>query len=266
MSSEKNVAFRSALSGYNREDVNKYILEMNREFEEREHTLKEEAECVSAQLAEISAQSQQLKKQLLEAEAVIAALRESSDLLKEKNAALTEQLHAASAQADTSALCQQKAEAEIIRLQAELQKQTELSQASEKSLKYDQISAQIGDIMINANTSADQIVASANTEAARIMAETEEEAMYIRTRLSDTADEMLSAISERLHISTDHCLTEILSTLRDMRDASDALVRDFGKKAGDLSEKIEEYHTSVSDTVSRSLSDMDVKYGIRKKQ
>ena len=36
MAKQRDVAFRSAMSGYNRKDVNAYIIEINRDFEARE--------------------------------------------------------------------------------------------------------------------------------------------------------------------------------------------------------------------------------------
>ena len=139
------------------------------------------------------------------------------------------------------------------------------TETSAKSLKYDQISSQIGDIMINANSSAEQIIATANSEAGRIMAETEEEAISIRTRLSDAADEMLSSISDRLHLSAENCLSELVASLREMRESADALLRDFEKRGQDLNAKIDYHHTGVTDSVARSLKELDEKYGIRKK-
>ncbi len=265
MANGKNVAFRSALSGYNREDVNRYILEMNRDFEERENSIKEASESQSAQLEEMHALIDSLRKEKEEAEAVIAVLRENTDQLKEENTALKERLQNAESRVDILSGQVDAAEKESASLRSELVKRTQDTEASAKSLKYDQISSQIGDIMINANSSAEQIIAAANTEAGRIVAETEEEAIYIRTRLSDTADEMLSGISERLHLSTENCLSELMSALREMRDSTDALLHDFEKRNLEMSEKINCYHAGVSDTVTKALKEMDEKYGIRKK-
>jgi len=260
MANEKNIAFRSALSGYNREDVNRYILEMNRNFEEQELALRRAAEEAAAHLDTLTAEKEELTRAKEEAERVIAAHRENADRLKEENTLLREK-------ADSAAARLEDAMKKISALEAELTecRNTPASaEASEKSQKYDQISAQIGDIMIGASSSADKIIAAANAEAGRIMAETEEEAIYIRSRLSDTADEMLTSISGRLHVSTDHCVTELMTALREMRDSASALIRDFEKRSSDLSDKIDYYQSNVSETIAASLAEMDEKYGIRK--
>lgn len=265
MANGKKVAFRSALSGYNREDVHAYILELNRDFEEREKSTKESADSLASQLKEISVRADILQREKEEAETIIASLRESADQLKEENARLSEKLKEAESREEILHGQVDAAERESASLRGELMNRQQDTEISAKSLKYDQISSQIGDIMINANSSAEQIIATANSEAGRIMAETEEEAICIRTRLSDAADEMLSSISDRLHLSAENCLSELLASLREMRESADALLRDFEKRSLDLNEKIDYHHAGVTDAVSRSLREMDEKYGIRKK-
>ena len=55
MANQKDVAFRTALSGYKREDVNAYIININREFEEREATLRTQITASEERLAEADA-------------------------------------------------------------------------------------------------------------------------------------------------------------------------------------------------------------------
>ena len=262
MANQKDVAFRTALSGYKREDVNAYIIDLNRDFEAREADLHAQLAAAEARLAEADTALAAAKedasaanKAKEEAEAVLGALRESNDNRKEENARLTEQI----------ALLQSQVDAYAAKL-AEAEKapaQDPESDDIKKSLKYDQISAQIGDILINANTSADRIIASANAEATRIMTETENEATYIHSRLSDAADSMLSQISTELHTSTDHCVSELLTVLREMRDSTSSLLADFENRNRDLKEKVAYYQTSVTETIRRALTEMDQKYGIR---
>ena len=255
MAKQRDVAFRSAMSGYNRKDVNAYIIEINREFEAREAELTakitsaEESAAEAAKAAETAREEAQAARQAKdEAEAILVTLRESGDALKEENARLSEEiaaLQAKLAEAEKAAIADPE------------------SDEIKKSMKYDQISAQIGDILINANSSADRIVAAANAEATRIMTETEDEATYIRARLSDAADRMLTHISTELHASTDHCLGELMTALREMRDNTGALLADFEKRNRDLKEKVAYYQTSLNDTIHKALTEMDQKYGIR---
>ncbi len=256
MRDTKNVVFRSAISGYNREDVNKYILALNREWEEKsaetENALKEaqsgKADAETAVLA-LKEEADTHRAAVDALSKINATLKESVDQAKEEIASLREKLLAA--EQTTATLRAQFAEKEAA------------NATDDKSTKYDRISAQIGDIMISANTSADAIVAAANEHASRIMTETETEANYIRARLSDAADEMLTQISGELHTSTENCLCEMTTALREMRDNASALIQDFEKRSRDLSVKVEYYQTSLSDAVNALLKEMDEKYGIR---
>lgn len=254
MAKQRDVAFRSAMSGYNRKDVNAYIIDINRKFEEQEAELcaqitsaeerATQSETAAQTAREDAAAAVQAKE---EAEAVLAALRESVDALKEENVRLTEEIAALQAKV----------------IEAEKNAVDPESEEIKKSMKYDQISAQIGDILINANSSADRIVAAANAEATRIMTETEDEATYIRARLSDAADHMLTHISTELHDSTDHCMSELLTALRDMRDSTGSLLAEFEKRNQELKNKVAYYQNTVNDTIHKALTEMDQKYGIR---
>lgn len=262
MANQKDVAFRTALSGYKREDVNAYIIDINREFEAREATLRMQITSSEERLAEADAAVAEMQEKMQnelrakeEAEAVLAAVRESNDALKEENARLNEIVLSLRAEIDTYSAKLEEAEKNPAR---DLE-----SDEIKKSMKYDQISAQIGDILINANSSADRIIASANAEATRIMTETEDEATYIRSRLSDAADNMLTHISSELHNSTDHCITELLTAVREMRDNTSSLLAEFEKRNQELREKVSFYQTSVTKNIHQALSEMDQKYGIR---
>lgn len=248
MSETKNVAFRSAIGGYNREDVNRYILDLNREFADREKQASDELAAAEARLAAAEQSAESLQKEKNEACTKNAALSDELEATKAELASLKEQLAAA--------------EESAVSLRHELNERPAVD-AADKSEKYDQISAQIGDIMISASTSADAIVAAANEQAAKIMSDTEDEANYIRARLSDAADGMLSRISGELHVSTESCFSELMTALREMRDSTEHMIRDFEKRSHDLGVKVEYYQSTVSDTIEAVLKEMDVKYGIR---
>lgn len=263
MAKANNIAFRSALSGYNREDVNRYILNINQQLEEKDALLKKNEEEAASLQSSLKAecdkavlQRDEAAEKLREAENLILALRQEKDALAEQMEKETER----------AAKAEEEREEALLKIR-ELEKNcTENSDCSaQKSQKYDQISAQIGDILINANQSADNILTSAHTEASRIVSETEKEANYIRTRLSDTADEMLSSISSQLHVSTENCVTELMTAVKEMHDSADSLVRDLQARSRELSDRIGYYQSTVTENIESALAEMDQKYGIRKK-
>lgn len=254
------VVFRSAIGGYHREDVNQYILRLHQSFEERERQWQNETDSVQTTI-------RKLEDQQSESEKLIANLHECIDRLKEENNALS--LRSVQAESNCEQMKKRLAELEETIRQANAGIATDSASAddsgtaSEKSRKYDEISAQIGDILIHANTSAEQILTAASAKAAQIVADTEEEENYIRTRLSDTADEMLTHISQALHTSTEDCLSELLTALREMRDRTDLLLRDFDARNRELGERVDYYQTSVSESIQKAIREMDQKYGIR---
>lgn len=283
------IVFRSAIGGYHREDVNQYILRLNQELEELDKQRQSELDTQKTAM-------QTLEEKQVESEKIIAGLHESIDQINEEK----EQLSLRAVQAESrlaeaekniyglnqamakdcetirclreeltaSKEALEKAENTLVQMKQEASvAENAIADApspdSEKSKKYDEISAQIGDILINANTSAEQILSAAAAKASQIVADTEQEETYIRTRLSDAADEMLSHISESLHTSTENCLSELLTALCEMRDRTDSLIRDFEARNAELSERVTYYQTNVTESIQKSIQDMDQKYGIR---
>ena len=169
MAKEKMVFFRTALGGFNRDDVNAYIEKLNAEFSERERIARKklenaDAKCadleatVSAKIAEnneINAKLQEaldrvaaMEEEAAQREALIGEYREVIDSQKEEIAAL-----------EASRIA---SESEISELSARIES---LSEAICKSEKYDDISGQIGEIILSAKSTAEDIIAKAEKDA-----------------------------------------------------------------------------------------------------
>ncbi len=252
MSDTKNVVFRTALGGFNKEDVNRYILTINKELEEKDSAAAEEkkrAEETEACAATLRGELDSARADKEALESILASLRQSLDETKETLASLTEKCDALTAENE--------------RLTARIAELENTAEEEDKSQKYDRISAQIGDIMISANTSADAIVAAANDHAAKIISDTENEAHSIRTRLSQAADTMLTHISGEMRTSADGCVCEMITALTEMRDSTALLIQDFEKRNRDLSVKVEYYQAMLSEAISKTLHELDEKYGVR---
>ncbi len=263
MSKNQNVAFRSSLGGYNRDDVNQYILRTDRAHEEDLAALRatlEEAqrsgEAAAAAQAAAEADAAAARQALGEAEAVLAAQREASEAEHEELLRLREEAEAAARREEENKTRLAQLEDVI----ASYNRDGENEEA-EKSQKYDEISAQVGDILIRANTSAERILSAANRKAARIVAETDEEEKYVRSRLSELTDEMLTQLSGEMHDASAQCLRELLAVLTDMRDSADGMIQHFTEQNHTLTERIEEFRDDVHSSVAGMLSEMDDKYG-----
>ncbi|MBQ7933117.1 MAG: hypothetical protein IJ334_19185 [Clostridia bacterium] len=150
---------------------------------------------------------------------------------------------------------------------------------------YNKISAQLGDILINANRNADEILSAAREEAEKlridmeiecaqkraeceseieqIRSETAEEAAYIRERLSGNAASMLSTVSADLHGNIENCIREMNDAITDMQYEMQTLLTKITARSGEMNDRISYYQGCVAEGIEKKLSDMDGKYGIR---
>lgn len=367
--------FRNALGGYNKEDVNQYIKEIDLAFSAREqewtdklNALTEELNALNASKISMEEELNAVKEQRADAiqkldaqNAEIEDLRKHVGIYKDQSEAqnvLIESLKKETAEAKERLSAAEARTAEVQKqLEENAAKNTELAQAQEsltasledykqrwytsveecevlktkyaeaenrmqtvqadlesavseertraaeeiRSLQenitaenentayklemYDKISAQIGDILINANRNADEILSAAkeeaekirtdaaleaemlrsdtNTEVTRIRSETEEEANYIRERLSDTANQLLSQISGDMHGNIDNCIKEVNTCIQEMQYDTEHMLNVLKSRYHEMNERIQYYQSCVTESVTQKLQDMDEKYGIR---
>ncbi|MBQ8837006.1 MAG: hypothetical protein IJ002_05830 [Clostridia bacterium] len=159
MAKEKMVLFRSALGGFNRDDVNSYIEKQNAEFSERERTAKKKLDAAEAKCAELENKLTELEN----AKVRIAELEKEAETREKLIAEYIEKVEHQAAEIENLNATNDSAESEIVKL---TEKIASLSEAIAKSEKYDDISNQIGEIILSARSTADSIVAKANEEAA----------------------------------------------------------------------------------------------------
>lgn len=141
MNDIKAFRFRESFRGYNKDDVNAYIQQMSMIFSRKE--------------AELRAYIAELEAAQIPPAPIVTISPEELEALKKHLADL---------------------EAENARLNEELAAKVEPAVApseEEKSKCYDAMSAQVGNILIVANSNAEKILADAKEEAARIRREAE---------------------------------------------------------------------------------------------
>jgi hypothetical protein len=291
-SGKNSMAFRNSIGGFNKDDVNNYILRMNRDFKEKELDYKDELDNLREQL---NINDKDTKKQLDEKNEQIAVLeshntylesanialgdakKENADLsdalsaLEEKLAAadkiIVEQRGLIEKQAldlDTLTAAKTSAEKTAEALSEELGQLTDSNESAsdeviEKAHRYDQISRQIGDIVINANKTADEIIERANDRADRVVKSAEDEADSRRKYIADMSEQILAKFSADLRTVSDQCVSELSTTLNDLQYDSAALAADFDKKNRLIAEKIAAYKNSLSDALKAELVSLDSK-------
>lgn len=136
---------------------------------------------------------------------------------------------------------------------------------------YNKISAQLGDILINANRSADEIVSSAHEKSKKIFIDAElecakkkaevfEQASSIRKKIARISDDVIAAVNENLGSSIDGCLKEISTCIDDMKYDIQTMMTKLSARSDEISEKLSYYKANATESVSNKVSEMDVEY------
>ena len=159
MAKEKMVFFRTAIGGFNREDVNNYIEKSNAEFAERARAMKKKLDSAEEKCAELDRVKAQLDEKLLRLSQMEAEAEQREKLIAE----YISRMELQAAEIEKLQASKSSAESEIDLLSGKLES---LSDAIRKSEKYDDISAQIGEIILSARSTAEEIVSKAEEEAA----------------------------------------------------------------------------------------------------
>ena len=314
--------FRNSLSGYNKEDVNKYIRETDAAHAEELEALRAEVSAAEAKIAELTEQNKTVSDILSATTAEVEALRTEKAEIEERDAQLAELLrkdmeeidalkkesnfHKAECEAQKNVLTTLRAERDALLAEVEGLR-TAFTDASStaptasaeddeatadrdsdryKLDMYNKISSQLGDIIINANRTADEIVSRAKNEAeslkistdneirekkiacesevSKMKNDTEEEAAYIRKRISNIAEELLSRVSTDLHNSIDSSVREINTYVSDVQYEIKALVTKISGRSDEMYDRLGYYQSCVSEGIDKRLCEMDKKYGIKR--
>lgn len=314
--------FRNSLSGYNKEDVNKYIRETDAAHAEELEALRAEVSAAEAKIAELTEQNKTVSDILSATTAEVEALRTEKAEIEERDAQLAELLrkdmeeidalkkesnfHKAECEAQKNVLATLRAERDALLAEVEGLRTASTDAASTaptasaedyeatadrdsdryKLDMYNKISSQLGDIIINANRTADEIVSRAKNEAeslkistdneirekkiacesevSKMKNDTEEEAAYIRKRISNIAEELLSRVSTDLHNSIDSSVREINTYVSDVQYEIKALVTKISGRSDEMYDRLGYYQSCVSEGIDKRLCEMDKKYGIKR--
>ncbi len=173
MENAASPAFRTSISGYNKADVNEYILKLNTEY--------------SRGLAEKDEEIASLKSELEAANTALNDAKNTADSEKELEsannviAAQTEQLEALKRELD-------EAKAELSATKSELER---IGDLSDKMEQYENMTTRMGEIYMEATTDADRIRKEAKQAADELLSKTAEDCrerrQQLEARLSDFA-------------------------------------------------------------------------------
>lgn len=209
--------FRSAMRGYNREDVNSYIKSASDSFE----AAKSELENA---LTESNTKSREYSERISIAERELAEARLKNSEKDSLIASLQQQL------SDVREECQTAAQ-ENAQLREKLAESEKADKAengvahsgvsdSERAKMYDSLCAKAGEILVVASGTAEDILEKARREASQIVGSAYEKKENMVRSLTHTAESAASNISEYIKTAVDDCIRSISSSVNE--DAEDA--------------------------------------------
>lgn len=206
MADNKNVIFRNSLKGYNKSDVNSYLLKMTEDFEKKEKELRGRLSECEAELQNASEKLSVLDESQGETEALRLRIKELEEAEKsaetEKISATDDKYSAAIAEKqrtiDEQNLKIENLTRELEELKKNAESNKETVQSYEETVKkarmYEKTSANIGDVIISANRTAEEIVFAAKEKARIIYEESEKAAEERRREISEASKRVLDGI------------------------------------------------------------------------
>ncbi len=213
--------FRESFRGYNRDDVNAYIEQMNLRFSRKEAELRSQiAELQSSASKPEKAEESTVSPELEELKAEVARLTSDNDTLKKE-------------------------------LEEEKAKTAGGSETEEKSKLYDSMSSQVGNILIVANSNADKIVSDAESEAIRIKAEAQLDAEKIKLEADRKMNTMIAELDSKIKSMSDSYIDDYRKIVSEAQ-VKFSLVTDDMKKR---SEQLLVNADSVSKDIERQISE-----------
>ena len=219
------VKFRNAVGGYNKLDVNSYIEMLSERYYEKDVEYQKTISDLKKRIAELESAEEEKNAEILRAEELARKLDESERLILSLNGAIEDM---------------GIKNEELIKANAELE--TRLSEAEttdsvsdeviEKSSKYDQVSEQIGSMLISAEARAESIVAEAELKAR----------VSVSKMIDDTFDRLKNAKDKHLNgiVTKSVLMTETLRALSlDAKSFCDEADRAIERDKNEIKEYLE---------------------------
>ena len=270
MADTKNVVFRTAIKGYNKSDVNEYLVRMSEESTAREDAARERALRAEKEAREYELEIEDLKS---DSEKLRTELSETVEELNKARAEINE-LESRPIEIDTEgiALRDQKIgeqEAiiakqfeEIDSLREQLAKANELQKEADdenaryeelmrKAQLYDKTSANIGDAIISAKKTAEEIVAAAKEEARILTDRAQKELEDKRKAIEESSQRAFESIFSKL-------LAAASENRKEVAGASAYAAQVFEKAISEIKARNESANTKLKnyeDSLWKSIRD-----------
>lgn len=264
--------FRTSVSGFNKADVLEYLDKLNADFREESVRTAAALEEKNKRIEALTAEAEQLRAELEEQKAMYEGAVEIAAGIKQELVDAQEELEKTKTELEKAGQALAESEA-VIASQTELidglgkqdKTEDEAGETEEKADPYDGMSSQIGDILIAANKSAEEIIAGANERARRIDEETAAAAQSSRNAFAAAMEECTRTFAEKAGAVSGTCCEDINAELQRTREAVDRVLLQMQKSALCIAEKTQQAKESLDTELRSSLDTLDSKIaGIKK--
>lgn len=220
----ENLLFRKAFNGYNKDDVNDYVINISRKISESE-SAKQEAlaklETVERERDALVSELSALKKNIDSELATLKVAQKANDRADIGKAELEEM---------------KKALEDVTRERDEYKKAVE--QGDEKTKQYDALSGKLGEIMITANAQAQELISEAEKRANDRYNEMLEESRMKVGELNEKYSEKIFDKTRELLKRLDEIVTDSALLNAELKVALDEDIEECRKYDG--GEKVEQ--------------------------
>ena len=237
---DKNVLFRTSMGGFNKTDVMAYLDKQNADFRELAKQKDDAIAAKDEEIASLRAQLDEMTKRIQKAEEAEKTSDETDDLTSKLQAA-----EAALAEKD----------AEIEKLREDIEKAC--AESERKAGLYDDMSSQIGDILLSANKNADTIIAEANAKAAEInekaAADAEERKRCFEARMSRIS----AAVKNNTAAAAENFRGDIKAELEMMRKLLEDTVKTVDEKSAAFTELADKLEKRLNAELDCAVSEIE---------
>lgn len=273
MSDTKNVVFRNAVGGYNKSDVNEYIARSSAELMEREAAANERVKRAESELSEyiekidkLETEIENINNVIAEKDAEIAKISAEKQLLEDSAAVKTdvdENVSKLEFDRQEAIIAEQYNEIEALKSEIEHLK----GQASEvditkerydelvkKAVLYDKTSASIGEALISANKTAEEIVSAAKEEARILEEKAEKELAEKRRNIEETSKRAMESIFSKLSLAAAESRRDVTAVTSYTYGILERALEDIKSKSSNSEIKIKSYEDSIWRGVKEDLN------------
>lgn len=220
------------MRGYNKVDVNSYILEMDRRFKENENKSKDCVNRLQERISELEAENslltEQLKSSQFKAEPSLESIEKEDELKPDEKKCENYSCNISSIENKNT----------YDKLKSEL---------------YDKISAQVGNILINAAKNADDIVRQAEKKAKKIVENADDKAEANIDRLTEIMRSLTFEVIQSTNENIENFVKDFYTYVEDAACSSKSLSNELERKYQDMQNKISFYHESLKEGVDNSI-------------